>query len=305
MNTLDIAQTANTAATHPLLESNGRLGVRKLKSSLFGVACLLVTLAIVSILSYLLYSTFASGSQWLTKDFFINFASRIPENCGIKAALYGTGWLLLVTTFTAVPIGVATGIYLEELMTRGRLHRFISYNITNLAGVPSVVYGIFGLSVFVRLLGFERSVLSGGLTLALMSLPVIIISTREAIAAVPSSIRLGALAMGATRWQTARDHIFPTALPGIMTGVILAISRAIGETAPLIILGAVSFAAFVPANLMDGYTALPMQIYTWISKPKEEFQQLAAAAIMVLLAMLLVSNSVAIYIRIRSRKVKL
>jgi len=305
MNTLELARLEKTSDIHPLLEESGRLGLRKFKSSLFGVACMVTTFLIVSILFYLLYATGHAGWQWISKDFFVNFTSRIPENCGIKAALFGSAWLLLVTATTAVPIGIATGIYLEELMERGRLHRLISYNITNLAGVPSVVYGIFGLSIFVRLLGFDRSVLSGGLTLALMSLPVIIISTREAIAAVPSTIRLGALAMGATRWQTARDHIFPTALPGIMTGVILAISRAIGETAPLIILGAVSFAAFVPANVMDGYTALPMQIYTWMSKPKEEFQQLAAAAILVLLALLLIANSLAIFIRIRSRKVKL
>jgi len=294
-----------TKDLHPLLTQTGNLGFRKLKSYFFAFICFLSTVSVIGLIGYLLLDTLIQGASWLDADFFTNFASRMPDRSGIKAALYGTLWLLGVTALFSIPVGVISGIYLEELMKRDYLHKFISVNVSNLAGVPSVVYGIFGLAFFVRTLGFERSILSGALTLSLMSLPVIIISTREAIAAVPSSIKMGALAMGATKWQAARDHIFPTALPGILTGVILALSRAVGETAPLIILGAVSFIAFVPEGWNDGYTALPMQIYTWVSKPQEEFHQLAAATIVVLLGVLLVANSVAIIIRIRSRKVKL
>ena len=302
---INFKSDAPSQEVHPLLDVSGNLGSRKMKSYVFAFVCFLATMSVIGLIGYLILDTFLKGAAWLDADFFTNFASRMPSQAGIKAALYGTVWLLAVTALFCIPIGVISGIYLEELMKRGPLHRFISINVSNLAGVPSVVYGNFGLAFFVRMLGFERSILSGALTLALMSLPVIIISTREAIAAVPSSIKMGAIAMGATKWQAARDHIFPTALPGILTGVILALSRAIGETAPLIILGAVSFIAFVPEGWHDGYTALPMQIFTWVSKPQEDFHQLAAAAIIVLLGVLLTANSIAIIIRIRSRKVKL
>lgn len=305
MINLNFHSAASPKNDHPLLDQRGNLGTRKLKSYFFAFMCFFSTVSVIGLIGYLILDTFLQGGAWINADFFTNFASRMPDRSGIKAALFGTIWLLGITALFSIPVGVISGIYLEELMKRGFFHKFISVNVSNLAGVPSVVYGIFGLAFFVRTLGFERSLLSGALTLSLMSLPVIIISTREAIAAVPSSIKMGALAMGATKWQTARDHIFPTALPGILTGVILALSRAVGETAPLIILGAVSFIAFIPEGWDDGYTALPMQIYTWVSKPQEEFHQLAAATIIVLLGVLLVANSIAIFIRIRSRKVKL
>jgi phosphate transport system permease protein len=291
--------------SHPLFVGGGNVKGRQIKSLIFSFGCFTLTFLVLGVVGYLLVDTFFKGAQWFSLDFFNSFASRFPDRSGIKAPLYGTVWLVVITLAFSVPVGVITGVYLEVLMERGKLYRLISNNINNLAGVPSVVYGLFGLAIFVRFLGFERSVLSGGLTLGIMSLPTIVISTREAIYAIPPSIRLGALALGATKWQTTRDQIFPTALPGIMTGVILSLSRALGETAPLIIAGAASFLAFVPQSPFDSYTALPMQIYNWVSKPQEEFHQLAAAAIIVLLGVLMVANSLAIFIRIRSRRVKL
>lgn len=301
LNQIEFAQVSK----HPLFEGGGNVKGRQLKSSVFSFACFTLTFLVLGVVGYLLLDTLFQGAHWFSFDFFNSFASRFPDQSGIKAPLFGTIWLLVITLAFSVPVGVTTGIYLEELMERGTLYRLISNNINNLAGVPSVVYGLFGLAIFVRFLGFERSVLSGGLTLGIMSLPTIVIATREAIYAIPPSIRLGALAMGATKWQTTRDQIFPSALPGIMTGVILSLSRALGETAPLIIAGAVSFLAFVPHSPLDSYTALPMQIYNWVSKPQEEFHQLAAATIIVLLGVLMAANSLAIFIRIRSRRVNL
>jgi phosphate transport system permease protein len=199
-------------------------------------------------------------------------------------------------------VGVAAAIYLEEFGGRGKLSAFIDINIANLAGVPSIVYGILGLAIFVRWFSLQRSVLAGALTMSLLILPVIIMSSREAIRAVPHSIRQAALALGATPWQTVRHHVLPAALPGILTGLILALSRAIGETAPLIMIGALTYVAFVPSGPMDAFTALPIQIFNWASRPQAEFHQLAAAGIVVLLAVLLIMNAAAIIIRHRSQR---
>ena len=272
--------------------------------AMFGLLCLLMSLSGVFFLTVLLFFVFGKGWSLVSWDFLNRFPSQLsPEKAGVKSALWGSIWLSLTTVVVAVPVGVAAAVYLEEYAPPGRLTRFIRVNISNLAGVPSIVYGILGLAVFVRTFELGRSVAAGGLTLALLVLPVVIISTREALVAVPQSIRQAAYALGATRWQTVRSHVIPLALPGIMTGTILALSRAIGEAAPLLILGALTYIAFVPAGPLDAFTALPLQIYAWIDAPQEEFHNLAAAAIIVLLAVLLPMNAVAVGVRAwRQRK---
>ncbi len=233
----------------------------------------------------------------VAKKFLTSFPSRYYTKAGVYAALVGSLWLLVFTALIAVPIGIAAAVYLEEYAVKNRFSRMIEINISNLAGVPSIVYGILGLAMFVRGFGLGRTVLAGSATMSLLIMPVIIIAAREAIKAVPGSIRLGAYALGATRWQVVRHHILPIAMPGILTGIILAMSRAIGETAPMIMIGALSFVAFLPKSPMDDFTVLPIQIYNWASMPSAEFQELAALGILVLLVVLLVMNSVAVFIR--------
>jgi phosphate transport system permease protein len=259
----------------------------------------------VVLLAILLFRVARQGLGWLDWDFIANFPSRFPARAGIKSALVGTIWLISLTAAISLPIGVAAAVYLEEFSRRGRIRSFVEVNIANLAGVPSIVYGILGLAIFVRGIGLGRSVLAGALTMSLLILPVIIIASREAIKAVPQSLRQGAMALGATRWQTVRHHVLPQALPGILTGIILALSRAIGETAPLIMIGALSYVAFVPQGPMDDFTALPIQIFNWTARPQKEFHALAAAGIIVLLAVLLLMNAAAVIIRHRSQKDRL
>jgi phosphate transport system permease protein len=234
--------------------------------------------------------------------FLTSFASRIPERAGIKAALVGSLWMLTLTALIAFPLSVGAAIYLEEYAPKSWITRMIQTNIANLAGVPSIVYGILGLALFVRTLALGRSVLSGALTLSLLILPVIILASQEAIRAVPDSIRQAAYGLGATRWQAVRMQVLPMALPGILTGTILALSRAVGETAPLVMIGALSFVAFTPRGPLDQFTVLPLQIFNWVSRPQEEFRQLAAGAIIVLLAVLLLMNAAAIFLRNRYQK---
>ncbi len=255
----------------------------------------------VLMLGVLFYTVVSDGVGGLSWDFLTSFASFDPEIAGAEAAITGTLWLMGVCALFIVPLGVATALYLEEYADGTRwFNRFVEVNIQNLAAVPSIVYGILGLAFLVRgPLELGRSVLAGGLTLGLLVLPVVIIAAREAIRAVPSSIREGSLALGATQWQTIWRQVLPAAVPGIATGVILALSRAIGETAPLILVGAASFVAFNPTGLDSGFTALPLQIFEWLSRPQDEFKVLAAAAIVVLLVMLLAMNSVAIWLRNR------
>ena len=256
----------------------------------------------VALLAILLYRVARDGLGWLSWDFLASFPSRFPAQAGIKAALYGTLWFIGLTALFSVPIGVAAAIYLEEFSRPGRLRSFIAINIANLAGVPSIVYGILGLAIFVRGMALGRSVLAGALTMSLLILPVIIIAARESLRAVPQSLRWGAMALGATRWQAVRHHVLPSALPGVLTGVILALSRAIGEAAPLIMIGALTYIAFTPKGVMDDFTTLPIQIFNWASRPQKEFHGLAAAAIIVLLAVLLAMNAAAILIRNRAQK---
>ncbi len=275
------------------------LAQRQYKTKLFRLFCASITWLSTLILAVLVWQVTASGFNWLDWQFLSSFPSRFPENAGIKSAIAGTFWLVGLVAVISIPVGVSTAIYLEEFAKKGRVNKWVEVNISNLAGVPSIVYGILGLAVFVRFLALNRSLLSGALTMSLLILPVIIIASREAIRAVPRSIRYAAFSLGATRWQTTWSHILPASFPGIMTGIILALSRAIGETAPLIMIGALTFVAFVPEGPMDAFTALPIQIYNWASRPQDEFRNLAAAAIIVLLFILLIMNATAIYLRNR------
>ncbi|MDA9281399.1 phosphate ABC transporter permease PstA [Pseudomonadales bacterium] len=281
-----------------------RLKKRHQISAAFKLFCLSVTCLAVAILGILILEVTLLGLPWLNFDFLTRFPSRFPGKAGILAGLAGTLWLVTLTAAIAIPIGVLAAVYLEEYAKPGRVSTFITINIANLAGVPSIVYGIIGLAIFVRFFGLDRSVLAGAMTMSLLILPVIIIASREAIKAVPSSLRQVAFALGATRWQVTRDHVLPQAMPGILTGVILALSRAIGETAPLIMIGALTYIAFVPEGPMDEFTALPIQIYNWTSRPQEAFHELASAGTIVLLLVLLIMNATAVWIRYRGSKNK-
>ena len=266
-----------------------------------GLALLVLCIALVS-LGALIFDIWSDGASRLSWNFLTGFPSRRAENAGVWHALTGSVFVILVTGLLAVPIGVAAAIYLEEYGGRSFAARIIEMNITNLAAVPSIIYGLLGLGLFVRALGMGRSVLAGASTLALLVLPVVILSTREALRAVPPSIREGSYALGATKWQTVWYQVLPVALPGILTGTILALSRAIGETAPLITIGALTFVAFAPDSIWSPFTVLPIQIFNWVSRPQRDFQVNAAAGILVLLALLLTMNAAAIWLRDRYQK---
>lgn len=276
---------------------SNNLDRRKKTDYIFRALAKVLTWSSLFVLAILLYHVSITGIDRLSFDFLDRFPSRFPAKAGIKSALHGSIWMLVLVTIISVPVGVATAIYLEEYGKKNRLNRFIEINISNLAGVPSIVYGILGLAIFVRFFQFDRSVLAGSFTMSLLILPVIIISSREAIRAVPTTIRLGAYAVGATKFQTIRHHVLPIATPGILTGVILSMSRAIGETAPLIMIGALTYVAFVPESVMDPFTTLPIQIFNWASRPQAAFHEVAAAGIIILLIVLLFMNAVAIFLR--------
>jgi phosphate transport system permease protein len=257
------------------------------------------------VLAALLVDVARDGLPRLDWSFISNFSSSSPERTGIYPALLGSLWLLGLTAVTSVPLGIGAAIYLEEYAHDNWLTRLIEVNISNLAGVPSIIYGLLGLGIFVNLLGSltgGQSLISGALTLSLLILPVIIIATREALRTIPSAVREGGYALGATRWEVIRSHLLPMALPGALTGTILALSRAIGETAPLIVVGAATYITFVPEGPQSGYSALPIQIYNWVSQPQEGFQTAAAAGIVVLMLVLLLTNSVAIALRNRYQR---
>jgi len=279
-----------------------RMGSRKIVNFLFkGLFMLATTIALLA-LAILLYRIITQGAGNLSWEFLNNFASRFPEKAGIKAALIGSLWLMAVVAPTSIILGVGSAIYLEEYAKKNRMTSFIRTNISNLAGVPSVVFGLLGLTIFVRALSLGNSVLAAGFTMSLLILPVIIVAAQEAIRAVPNELRDASLGMGATKWQTIVRIILPAAIPGILTGSILALSRAIGETAPLIVIGVPVIIQFLPAGVMDTFTALPMQIYDWSSRPQQEFQAVAAAGIIVLMAVLLTMNSIAALIRNKFQK---
>jgi phosphate transport system permease protein len=274
---------------------------QKLAEQLFKAGMLSCLGLSVLLLALLFIDIFTKGIPGLSLHLLTDYASNQPDQAGLRSAILGTVWLMAVCAFFIVPVGVATAVYLEEYANpRSWFNKYIEVNVQNLAAVPSIVYGILGLAFLVRgPISFGPVVIAGGLTLGLLVLPVVIITAREAIRAVPSSISEGSMALGATKWQTIWRQVLPASIPGVATGVILALSRAVGETAPLIMVGAVAFAAFDPGGLFDRFTALPIQIFNWIKSPLDEFQALAASAIMVLLVILVVMNSAAIYLRNR------
>ena len=262
-------------------------------------ACIVVAL---SILAILLGSVVAEALPYLRPSVVLNFASHRPESAGYAAAIVGTVWVVGLTLLFSLPLGMAAAIYLEEYAPRTRLTRLLEAGVSNLAGVPSVVFGLLGLALFSRFLGLGFSILAAALTLTVLVFPYVVITTQEAIRAVPSSLREGALALGATKWQTIRRQVLPAGGPGLLTASILAASRAMGETAPLIVLSSVIFMTFLPLDPMDPFVVLPVQIYGYIGLPQEEFQGIAAAGIVILLAMLLSFNSVAILVRNRMQR---
>jgi phosphate transport system permease protein len=275
---------------------------RKRKNQLFHILFFLSTGFGVVALALLIIQILIQGLGWLDWQFLTDFSSRFPEKSGIKAALVGTLWLMAITGPLTFIIGVATAIYLEEYAKDTKISRTLQTNIANLAGVPSIVFGLLGLTVFVRLFDFESSVLAGALTMTLLVLPIIIVASQEAIKAVSVSLRHASFALGANRWQTIMRIVLPAAFPGILTGTILSLSRAIGETAPLIVVGAVAYVAFLPETIFSQFTVMPIQIYTWASLPQEEFQNVAGAGIIVLLIMLLGMNALAIILRNKYQK---
>jgi phosphate transport system permease protein len=276
--------------------------VRRALDLAFQAVALVVLCLALTALAALIWDVWRDGAGRLSWDFITGFPSRRAAMAGIWHALTGTVFVILVTAAIAVPIGVAAAIHLEEYGRRSAVSRLIEINITNLAAVPSIIYGLLGLGLFVRTMGLGRSVLAGGATLALLVLPVVILSTREALRAVPPSLREGSYALGATKWQTIWYQVLPVAMPGILTGLILALSRAIGETAPLITIGAVTFITFAPDSVWSPFTVLPIQIFNWVSRPQVEFQANAAGGIVVLLVLLLTMNAVAIVLRDRYQK---
>jgi phosphate transport system permease protein len=282
---------------------------------LFGVLGLVALMVGVLTFVALFVDMAVQGIPRLSPDFFVSFPSRRAAQAGILSAWVGSTLVMLVTAFVAVPLGVAAGVYLEEYAAKNLVTDIIEINITNLAGVPSIVYGLLALGLFVYQFGFGQSILSAGLTLALLILPVVIVATREAIRSIPQAIREGAYALGATRWQTVRDHIVPYSSAGILTGVIIGMARAIGETAPIITIGALTFIAFLPPApvsatppflnfewLMSPFTVMPIQMFNWTSRPEAAFHQNAAAAGFVLVLMTLAMNGLAIWLRYRLRR---
>ncbi len=286
---------------------------RVMKGRIFYGLCLLAVLISLGMLGVLLVKIGLDGYARLSWDFIvkdigfdwnwpflhIDWAgpSRKPEEAGFGVALVGSVYVVGIAGITSFVLGVAAAVYLEEYAQRSAFSQAIRINIANLAGVPSIVYGLLGLEIFVRMMELGRSVLAGGFTLALLALPLIIVASSEAIRAVPSSLREGGFGLGATRWQVVRHLVLPQAMPGILTGVILAVSRAIGETAPLIIMGALTFVPFTPGGPLDKFTVMPIQIFNWISRPQKEFHEAAAAGIIVLLVVLLAMNALAVFLR--------
>ncbi|WP_409270662.1 phosphate ABC transporter permease PstA [Neobacillus sp. SCS-31] len=281
-----------------------KMGKRLLINNIAKLFFLLATLFGIAVLAVLIYRVVADSMGWIDKDFLLNKLSTNPERAGILGAIYGTLWLMAVVAPATMVLGVGTAIYLEEYAKKGKFQAFIQTNISNLAGVPSVVFGILGLTVFARALGLGSVVLAGGLTMALLVLPVVVVASQEAIRAVPQFLREASYGMGATKWQTIKNVVLPASLPGILTGVILALSRAIGETAPLVVIGIPALLIPLPNDIFDKFTVLPVQIYYWTvdSALVAEYANLAAATIVILLIVLFVMNSIAIIIRNKFQK---
>ena len=307
---------ANAIASYLSPEAIRRgLSRRKVFDQIFVLLGLILMLACLGVLAVLFIDLLMDGAARFGWDFFTNFPSRRAERAGILGAWVGTSLIMLVTAICAVPVGVAAAIYLEEYAPKNWFTAIIEINVTNLAGVPSIVYGLLALGLFVYQFGLGQSIAAAGLTLALLILPIVIVATREAIRSVPKAIREAAYGLGATRWEVTKDHVLPYSTGGILTGMILGLSRAIGETAPIITIGALSFIAFLPDSpiksefpfvsfqwLNDPFTAMPIQMFNWVSRPDQAFQANAAAAGAILLGMTLIMNGLAIWIRYRYRK---
>ena len=276
--------------------------MRKYTDRIFQFVSMAALVIALAALGVLIFDIVQDGGSRLSWQFLSSIASRNADEAGVYHALMGSIWVILLTAALALPIGVAAAIYLEEYGTRSRLARFIELNIANLAAVPSIIYGLLGLGLFVRMMAMGQSVIAGASTLALLALPVVILSTREALRTVPSTIREGSYALGATKWQTIWNQVLPMALPGILTGLILALSRAIGETAPLIAIGALTYIPFAPDGIWSKFTVLPIQIFNWVSRPQPEFKANAAAGILVLMVLLLSMNAIAIVVRDRHQR---
>ena len=287
----------------PLTHERASLRRRMGDYLLVGFGTIVTLLALIA-LGSLIFDVARDGFGRLSWAFLTSYPSRRAEHAGILPALAGSLFVISLTALIAIPLGVSAAIYLEEYGGRGRVARLIEINIANLAGVPSIIYGLLGLGLFVRIMGMERSVLAGASTLALLALPVVILATREALRAVPSSLREGSYALGATKWQTILHQVLPAAMPGILTGLILALSRAVGETAPLITIGALTYVPFVPTDIWSPFTVLPIQIFNWVSRPQAAFAENAAAGIVVLLGFLLMMNAVAIILRDRLQRAR-
>ena len=303
------------AAVMTIEEMRRGLTWRKNLDKVFVILGLLVLFACLGLLAILFFDLVRDGASRFGWDFLTQFPSRKAERAGILSAWVGTSMIMFVTGLVALPVGVAAAIYLEEYAPKNWFTGIIEINVTNLAGVPSIVYGLLALGLFVYQFGFGQSVLSAGLTLALLILPIVIVATRESLRAVPKAIREAAYGLGATRWEVTKDHVLPYSTGGILTGLILGLSRAIGETAPIITIGALSFIAFLPPSPVSGefpflnlewlrseFTAMPIQIFNWVSRPDQAFQANAAAAGAILLGMTLLMNGIAIWIRYRFRK---
>jgi len=276
--------------------------LNRVKDKLFQFWGLATTLLGLVLLAIFIGNIVSEGIARINWDFITSLPSRKPEKAGIYTAMFGSVYILGLTALIAFPLGVASAIYLEEYGKKDRLNKILEINISNLAGVPSIIYGLLGLEVFVRIFGLGQSILAGSMTLSLLILPIIIVATREAIKAVPSSIKEASFAMGATKWQTIWKQVLPASFGGILTGVILALSRAVGEAAPLIVVGALAYVPFAPATPMDEFTVLPIQIFNWVSRPQHGFAINASAAIIVLLVITFMMNGVAVYLRNKWQK---
>jgi phosphate transport system permease protein len=284
------------------LRATGAVARRQAISRASRYVLLAASLLGVAILAFLIYDTVDLGASRLSWDFLTHYPSRFADRAGLRSSIFGSVWIMGTTVLFAFPIAIGTAVWIEEFAPRNWLLSIVKLNLANLAGVPSIIYGILGLAIFVRYFDLGPSIIAGALTLSLMIIPMTVIAAQEAIRQVPQSVRDGSLALGATRWQTVWNHVLPAALPGIMTGVILAVSRAAGETAALIMIGAFTFIAYDNTSIFDDFTTVPIQIYQWTIRPQEEFRQNAAAAIIVLMVAVFALNLIAAIIRERFRR---
>jgi phosphate transport system permease protein len=294
--------TAQKGLATPATRWAPRIGSRRIVGAIWHAVFFAATATGIALLGMLIWSIVEPGWDWVSWRILTNMPSRKPELSGMNSGIWGSIWIVVGASIFSFVIGVGSAIYLEEYAPRNRLNRILQTNISNLSGVPSVVYGLLGLVFFVQWLNLGRSLAAGALTMGLLILPVVVISSQEAIRAVPLGLRQAAYGLGATRWQTVRHHVLPAAMPGILTGMILSMSRAIGETAPLIVVGASSLVLTRPDGPLSAFTAMPVQIFNWSSRPQEDFEHLAAAAIIVLMIVLLTMNATAILLRQRLSK---